>query len=369
MLDLGLALFLALVAAGMGKRVLNALGELPEHPLDALALATPLGLGILALGCLVLGQYGGLNLVGLSVLLAVATELGLLAGFRLLRNLARHVPPGSVKGSTSFVDRLMLVFLVLTLGATALAAMAPVTDGDALCYHLQVPKVFLVRQAVYFDPDLHETVYPLVTELLYAIGLEFRGPVACRCLQWVLGLIFAAGVAALARPSLGRRSWWAAALAILVPAISNGMAAPLNDVSLAAFGLAAFLAWTRCYDRPSRASILLAGGFTGLALGVKYPALVLAGLLTAMTLLRPCLIRPGGHGEGRSDRCGSPRLFSERPSSLGVPGTCAPTFIPEIRSSRSSRAGSAERVSTRCWLRSSDHSQLMSGACWARSFH
>ena len=289
MLDLGLALFLALVAAGMGKRVLNSLGELPEHPLDALALAIPLGLGILALGCLVLGQYEGLNLVGLSVLLAVATELGLLAGFRLLRDLARRVPPGSVRGSTSLVDRLMLVFLVLTLGATALAAMAPVTDGDALCYHLQVPKVFLVRQAVYFDPDLHETVYPLVTELLYAIGLEFRGPVACRCLQWVLGLVFAAGVAALARPSLGRRSWWAAALAILVPAISNGMAVPLNDVSLAAFGLAAFLAWTRCYDRPSRASILLAGGFTGLALGVKYPALVLAGLLTAMTLLRPLL--------------------------------------------------------------------------------
>ena len=40
-----------------------------------------------ALGCLVLGQYEGLNLVGLSVLLAVATELGLLAGFRLLRTL------------------------------------------------------------------------------------------------------------------------------------------------------------------------------------------------------------------------------------------------------------------------------------------
>ncbi|HMF35122.1 MAG TPA: glycosyltransferase family 39 protein, partial [Isosphaeraceae bacterium] len=160
---------------------------------------------------------------------------------------------------------------------------------DALCYHLQVPKVFLVRQAVYFDPDLHETVYPLVTELLYAIGLEFRGPVACRCLQWVLGLVFAAGVAALARPSLGRRAWWAAALAVLVPAISNGMAAPLNDVSLAAFGVAAFLAWTRCFDRPSRASTVVAGAFTGLAIGVKYPALVLAALLTAATLLRPVL--------------------------------------------------------------------------------
>ncbi len=289
MLDLGLALFLALVAAGIGKRLLNWIGELPDHPLDALALATPLGLGLLALACLFLGQAGWLNLVGMAVLLGVATELGLLAGFRLLRELARHAVKRPEAGSTTVVDRLMLVFLVLTLGATALAALAPVTDGDALCYHLQVPKVFLVRQAVFFDPDLHETVYPLVTELLYAISLEFRGPVACRCLQWVLGLVFAAGVAALARPSLGRRAWWAAALAILVPAISNGMAAPLNDVSLAAFGVAAFLAWTRCFDRPSRASTVVAGAFTGLAIGVKYPALVLAGLLTAAMLLRPVL--------------------------------------------------------------------------------
>ena len=86
MLDLGLALFLALVAAGIGKRLLNWIGELPVHPLDALALATPLGLGLLALGCLILGETGRLNLVGLAVLLAVATELGLLAGCRLARS-------------------------------------------------------------------------------------------------------------------------------------------------------------------------------------------------------------------------------------------------------------------------------------------
>ena len=74
-----------------------------------------------------------------------------------------------------------------SLFGTALTAVGPVTDGDALCYHLQVPKVFLMRQAVGFVPDLHETVYPLVTELLYAVALEFRGPVACRGIQWVVG--------------------------------------------------------------------------------------------------------------------------------------------------------------------------------------
>ena len=114
----------------------------------------------------------------------------------------------------------MLGLLALTLAATALAAMAPVTDGDALCYHLQVPKVFLVRQAVFFDADLHETIYPLLTEMLYALALEFRGPVACRCVQWLLGLVFAANVTALARPSLGRRAWWAGTIALLVPAVT-----------------------------------------------------------------------------------------------------------------------------------------------------
>ena len=146
------------------------------------------------------------------------------------------------------------MFLVLVLGAAALTGSRPVTDGDALCYHLQVPQGLLDPPGSFFDPDLHETIYPLVTELLYAIALEFRGPVACRCLHWVLGLVFAANVAALARPSLGRRAWWAASLAILVPAISNGMGAPLNDVSLAAFGAAAIFAWVPRH-RPQDAHI------------------------------------------------------------------------------------------------------------------
>jgi hypothetical protein len=287
MLDLGLALFLALIAAGFGKKLLDSAGELPDHPMDALALATPLGLGLLALSCLGLGEAGWLNLAGMAVLLAVVTELGLLAGIRLVRDAIRCFSGKQEAGSTGRLDRFLFVFLVVTIGATLFASLAPVTDGDALCYHLQVPKIFLIRQAVYFDPDLHETVYPLITELLYAIALEFRGPVACRCLQWVLGLVFAANVAALARPCLGRRAWWAATLALLVPAISNGMSAPLNDVALAAFGTAAIVAWTRMLDRPSRRSTLLASVFCGLTLGVKYPSLVLAGVLTLAVLIRP----------------------------------------------------------------------------------
>ena len=252
MIDLGFAALLALISAGFGKRILDGLGQSPEHPLDALALALPLGMGLTALATLALGELGCLNLVGLSVLLAVLVELGIIAWFNLFRRdagLASKRVSGRGAGHRCRCSSPSA--WVWCWSGTALTALTPVTDGDALCYHLQVPKVFLMRGSVGFVPDLHETVYPLVTEMLYAMALEFRGPVACRGIQWVLGLVFAANVTALARPSLGRRAWWAGAIALSVPAVSNGMSAPLNDVALAAFGTAAIFAWVRLHERPS----------------------------------------------------------------------------------------------------------------------
>ena len=57
------------------------------------------------------------------------------------------------------------------------------------------------------------------------------------------------------------------------------MSAPLNDVALAAFGTAALAGWSRFHDRPAPRCGRATGLLTGLAMGVKYPALVLAGLI------------------------------------------------------------------------------------------
>jgi hypothetical protein len=277
MLDLGFVLLLTILAAGLGLGLLERFGGRPEMPADAVALAVPLGFGVLGLATLVLGELGGLEGKSLAILLAVAAvgagrgKLTVDAGSdlaRALSNAFRRIP-----------DLGFALTLSATLIGTLVTALAPVTDGDALCYHLQVPRLFLEQGSVGFEPDLHETVYPLLTELLFALGLAFRGPVACRLISWVFGLVFAANVTALARPSLGARAWWAGTVALLAPAVSNGMSAPLNDVALAAFGTAAIVGLVRFHDEPSPRRAVLAGVLAGLALGVKYPALVLAGLL------------------------------------------------------------------------------------------
>ena len=273
MLDLGFLILLITLATGLGRRVVARLGGEPEHPADALALAAPVGLGLLALVVLGLGEIGFLTTGGIVAVLVVAAAIGGASGVRLMVGGGRDL--ATALRRPSFVDLALLVGVVGTL----LTALAPVTDGDALCYHLQVPKVFLALGSVGFEPDLHETVYPLATELLYAVALALRGQVACRLVQWALGLIFALNVAALARPMLGDRARWAAAVALLTPAVSNGMGAPLNDVALAAFGNAALHAWLRWHSRPSARSAALAGLLAGLAIGVKYPGLAWAGLL------------------------------------------------------------------------------------------
>src|SRR5579883_1516040 len=84
MIDLAFAAFLSLVCLGTGKRILDRFGQAPEHPLDAVALAMPLGMGLMALGTLALGELGWLTRRGLAGLLALLIGQGLLPAFRLL---------------------------------------------------------------------------------------------------------------------------------------------------------------------------------------------------------------------------------------------------------------------------------------------
>jgi hypothetical protein len=277
LLDLGFILVLTLASAAVGERLLALSQVSLKSQGDRLALAVPLGLGLLALGVFGLGQLGALTAPAIGLLLVPGIVLG---GALVVREgrecrLRWSDPAWKITWPDSTIEALWGLGLVGTL----LTALTPVTDGDALAYHLQLPKTFLMEGSLRFDPYLHESAYPMVTELLYAVALAWRGPVACRLIQWVLGASLGLATTALARPVLGDRSRWAGTIVLLVPAISNGMSAPLNDVALAAWGTSALLAWMAWLDAPDWRRAMLAGLQTGLALGVKYPALIWAGLL------------------------------------------------------------------------------------------
>src|SRR5947209_5706060 len=82
-LDLGFLVLLTIVSAGVGFRLLGRLRATPEHPLDAWALAVPLGLGCLAMGVFGLAEVGWLtsgSVIGLLVVGAIVGGRGGVTG-------------------------------------------------------------------------------------------------------------------------------------------------------------------------------------------------------------------------------------------------------------------------------------------------
>ena len=99
MIDFGFAALLALIALGVGKRLLDWLGQAPNIRSMRRPWPCRSGMGAAALAVLALGELGCLNLLGLTIVLAVFTELGVLsvdqADSLALRAWARLVPKRS----------------------------------------------------------------------------------------------------------------------------------------------------------------------------------------------------------------------------------------------------------------------------------
>ncbi|HEX2518673.1 MAG TPA: phospholipid carrier-dependent glycosyltransferase [Castellaniella sp.] len=171
------------------------------------------------------------------------------------------------------------------LGALV-AALAPPTDGDALCYHLELPKQFLAQHAL-FCPDYNDhATFPLLVEMWYVWAMALDGPAAAQLVHWLLGILLSLAAVLLCE-TVVRRSWaWlAGALMLLLPGITNQMTAALNDVGLAAFTTLTLAAWLRgIADEESRHWLLAAGVFLGAALAIKYTALVLAAAVAVVWL-------------------------------------------------------------------------------------
>lgn len=175
----------------------------------------------------------------------------------------------------SFVFISMAAAVVVGAG---ISALAPPTAGDALYYHLQLPKVFLTEHHLLYLPLHEKSTFPLAVEMWYLWGMAIEGPVTAQMLHWVAGILAAGASVILARSLLGNAWAWLVGVVVLcVPGISNQMTAPLNDVALVAFTTLALAAWREAvHEQDNPRGFLLAGVMLGAAAGTKYLALIFA---------------------------------------------------------------------------------------------
>ena len=291
MLASGLSLLavaiLAVAAFGIGRPMVRGLKVAEGDSLATGVLSVAAGLIAAGLLLAALGMIGCLyrQVIGTLTLAAAfwgIGELGRANGSRVLRAAGRVTGEQSRReagdGPPALVGRGLVALVGVAVFATAVAALAPPTAGDALCYHLELPKVFLREHAIVYLPDSDNSTYPLLIEMLYLWALSIDGPVTAQLVHYGLGILLGLAAVLLASPIVGRAwAWCAGGLTLLVPGVGNQMAAPLNDVGLAAFTTLALAAWWRaCVEEEHPHWCLLSGWFLGGALGTKHLALVFA---------------------------------------------------------------------------------------------
>lgn len=284
---------LGVAAFGVGRPIVRGLKVAEGDPLARGVLSVATGLVAFSLMLTALGLVGCLyrEVIG-AITLAAAFwgigELGRANGERVLRAAWQSVGKAPALAGGDSPPRWLssgIVLLSVTAAATAaIAALAPPTAGDALCYHLELPKVFLREHAIVYLPDSDNSTYPLLIEMLYLWALSIDGPVAAQLVHYGLGLLLSSAAVLLATPIVGRPwAWFAGVLTLLVPGVGNQIAAPLNDVGLAAFTTLALAAWWQaCVEEEHPNWYLVAGWFLGAALATKHLAIVFAAVCLAV---------------------------------------------------------------------------------------
>ncbi len=281
MIDLLFWLAISLLAALVGAAITRPLPPRLGSPLIRLVLAVALGYLVLAYLIFALALLGLLRAGPVMALLTALLLAGLFGARLLVRTL--HELGGDVRRAfLSSPSRFLYWFLLiwaLTKLVSALSLPAGL-DWDGLAEHLAMAKEWLEAGRIiplWYD---HHSQFPATLQMLYALGLLFRGPVAAKLFHFGFGIIALAAVFELTRRHISRQAApWAAVILATTPVFSWLMGVAYVDLAVVAYVLLAahfFLEWVSSNEMQPAA---LTGVLAGAAMTVKMQGIPYFGIL------------------------------------------------------------------------------------------
>ena len=262
MFSTGLAGFL------IGKGILRH--SLGLGTLEAIALLTPVGLGVVILLLFALGALGFLSpapvLGGIGLLVALSL-------WRFRPVLELDVREALVSGVTAR-SVLALVATIILLTPVVLTPLTPPWDSDEIRYHLPYALHFIEQGAITPDPYLRYPFSPLNINLLYVLALMIGDDVTTHFMHLMLGLLAALNLYCLAlRLSDAVTAFSATLLFLTLPIFTRLSASAYIDLGLACFTFAAIVCLARQGGGGRLPLVICAAFLFGIGLGTKYLAL------------------------------------------------------------------------------------------------
>ena len=316
---------LFLFCAALGRRISGPLRRLERRSLDDGLATLGLGLGALSTAVLCAGlmqiYYRPVLLIcfaGAVVWLRGDIVYILLRSWRSIRAWRRE----GLATTPEIGQRAILALLAATSLYVFMRSMLPLTDWDAVTYHVASVKLYLAHHGVFPLPDMPLAGGPSSVEMLFLLGLAAGTDGLGKVLNIGFAVLLCLSIFALARRLSGRVAGWQA---VLLFATSFWMIAvlPLTLVDFAsAFLLVAAVddgaAWAERFasttegSRPSMADPLLlrCGLLIGCAAATKLSMLVALPVAGCSTLAVAMIYGDRRWLRRAGDACGICVLFS-----------------------------------------------------------
>lgn len=265
--------FSLLAAAASGRRLCAAWADGFDDDEATVAGAT-LGLGLLSGGAFLLAALGRLRPWSASAWLGLLWLYGWPE--------AGAVAASIRAGARAAAGRPGLCLLIAgPLLAALWACWVPPHQYDALVYHLALPQEYLRAGSLRAPPGIVYAHFPQNAEMLFALALSLGSDLLAQMYVWS-----ATALTVLWLLTFGRRvtpaAPWAAALVATHTAVLLLSSTAYVEPLVMLWTTAALLCFEASDEGARRGPLLLAAAFTGLALGTKY----YAGLLAVLLALR-----------------------------------------------------------------------------------
>ncbi len=168
---------------------------------------------------------------------------------------------------------IIIILLGLIFLSQFLVALVPATRYDALNYHLTLPKTYLLQEKISDIPWLVMSGMPQVSEMIYTFLMGLGGESSVLVFNVLIGVLITLGLVGFLRRKVGQESAWVAPASLFCGyTFASALSWGYVDIMSAFFGLGVVLLLDDYRRSGDMKTIFLAGVFSGLAFGCKYPA-------------------------------------------------------------------------------------------------
>ena len=179
-------------------------------------------------------------------------------------------------GARGGFNRLLVLVVAAALALDFVSSLAPPTETDAMTLHLPFARAYAESHRMVFEGEHWESCMAMGPHLLYAAALlTSGGDVAPGVLHFLTGCAFLLWTWQFARKRFGRDAAYPAmAVLAVMPMITHLIMAPMIDMFLALYALAALVWLLDFLKKWAPSSLVVAGVLAAFSATVKYSGIV-----------------------------------------------------------------------------------------------